>query len=154
MGDRTWTGIQFSGAMTRAVAEELAEELRGQGCQCDEGPEGDLSVEHLLRPHQQFYDDDCNYAHMEGVENHCREHGIAYLKQWSPGGDYGEGMQLFNGREGLGVGTIEGEPALTISQIKELGIGMLGYIDAFLKFEEHFPPVTIIEPETTEGETP
>lgn len=142
MGDRTYTSISFSGRISYALAEELVQELEGQACSCDEGPEGELTVEHLKVPHHQFYDTECNYAQMEGVENFCREHGIAYEKTWEAGGDYGPGTMIFTGTEEIQCGTIEGEPALTLSQIKELGTGFLAYFDS-LDFSK-YPPLEIV----------
>lgn len=142
MGDRTWTSIRFSGRITTAVAAELAEALRNQGCQCDEGPKGQISVEHL-KLDQYFYDEECNYGNMDDIEGLCDEHGIAYFKSWEPGGGYGPGVKLFTGTEEVECGTIDGEPALTIRQIKELGTGFLAFLDSF-DFSK-YPPLEIVE---------
>jgi hypothetical protein len=120
-----------------------------QCCQCDEGPEGDLSIEHLKVPYNQFYDDDCNYATMEGVEAVCNEHGIAYHKSWSSGGGYGEGEEIFTGTETHQIGTIDGEPAMTLRQIKELGTGFLAYLDMF--DWSKYPPVEIVEDDAAQA---
>jgi hypothetical protein len=151
MGDRTWTGIEFSGKITREVAEGLLAQLKDQGCQCDGGPAGEITVEHLREAHNQFYDEECNYATMEGVEEYCKEHGIRYQKIWSSGGGFGEGMEIFTGHDTIQSGTIEGETAVTLSQIKKLGVGFLGFLESFEDWEKHNPPLEITE--ATEGVT-
>lgn len=78
MGDRTWTGITFSGKVNKEIAEGLVECLIAQGCQDQDGGR-DLTLDDLRKPHEQFSDDECNYATMEGVESHCEEHGIIEL---------------------------------------------------------------------------
>jgi hypothetical protein len=150
MGDRTYVSIRFSGQITAEQADELIQELDGQGCRCDDPDTGKLEPIQLTT--SMFYDSECNYATMDGVEDFCREHSIAYCKTWEAGGDYGPGMEIFNGTNVISVGTIGGEPALSLSEIKRHGIGMLGFLESFENFDKHFPPVTIIEPETTEGE--
>jgi hypothetical protein len=141
MGDRTWTSIRFSGKITQAVAEELIEQLNAQGCSCDEGPEGKLTIEHL-KLDQYFYDGECDYGQMEGVEDLCHEHGIAYLKTWEPGGGYGPGNKLFTGTEDIECGTIDGEPALTLREIKQHGTGFMAFLDS-LDFTK-YPPLEIV----------
>lgn len=147
MGDRTYTTIKFSGEISYAQAEELIQELEGQGCRCDDPDTGELTVDQLAD--STFYDSECNYAQMEGVENYCREQGIKYLKTWEPGGGYGSGIMLFNGTTDVECGTVDGEPALTLGQIKKLGIGMIGFLKSFDGFDE---PLKIVgEPSEEEA---
>lgn len=141
MGDRTYTSIRFSGKITRAVAKELIAELEGQSCRRnDHDGTAELDVEMLTDC--SFYDSECNYAIMEGVEAVCAEHNISYRKQWEPGGDYGPGIELFDGTHARQIGTLEGEPVVTLSQIKELGIGVMGYLQSFA---DDLPPLQIID---------
>lgn len=152
MGDRVWTGVSFSGHATTEVAEGLISQLEGQGCHCDDGPEGDLSIEHL-KLDVVFYDDQCNYGTMEGVENYCREHNISYLKTWEAGGGYGSGLMLYNAvvGEALECATADGDPSLGLEDLKsyrEKGktldevITYLGYFD---KFRDGFPVMEVSE---------
>lgn len=152
MGDRTWTGIQFSGAITREVAEGLIEQLEAQGCDCDLGPQGDLTIEHLRAPHNPFTDYECNYATMEGVETYCREHHISYFKEWSAGGGYGSGMEIYCAVVDTSweVQDVEGEPVISlrdlISAHKEGKIEeTINYLKGFTDFEKNYPPLEIVE---------
>lgn len=144
MGDRTYTAIRFSGKITAEQAEELILELAGQGCQCDDGPEGDLTIEHL-KLDQYFYDNECNYGQMEGVEDYCREQGIPYCKTWDAGGDYGPGMKVFTGSEEHECGTLDGDPVVTREMIIELGTGVLEYFDRFDFSSPRYPPIEIVD---------
>jgi len=150
MGDRTWTSISFSGIVSPKVAQELVEELVGQGCQCDDGPEGDLSIEHL-KLDTVFYDEECNYATMEGVEEFCRENHISYCKTWASGGGYGEGAELYNAvvNQTVSVPTTDGEAAIGVSELTgfmstgktlEDVVNYLRHID---NFRAGYPPLVI-----------
>jgi hypothetical protein len=105
----------------------------------------------LLEPHALFYDSECNYATMEGVEAVCDAHGITYHKSWSSGSDYGEGEEIFTGTETHQIGTIDGEPAMTLRQIEELGTGFLTHFNMFLEFEKNCPPLEIIEDDAAQA---
>lgn len=150
MGDRTWTGISFSGHITEAQAQELVEELKGQGCMCD--GEGEISIEHL-RLDTCFYDEECNYANMHGVEDWCRDNHVGYLKTWAPGGGYGEGAELYIAVPGvtISVPQCEGEAALTVSKLREFqGQGaslddVIRYVDQVENYRKHYPPLEIVE---------
>jgi hypothetical protein len=150
MGDRTWTSITFSGIISREVADELVEQLKDQGCYVDVGPEGDLSIEHLRMPHAQFYDEECNYAQMEGVEAYCQEHHITYFKSWSAVGDYGPGMEIYHAiaDQIVQCANVDGEPVIELKQlIKAHSEGriedMIGYLKSFSDFEKNNPPLVI-----------
>jgi hypothetical protein len=142
MGDRTYTDIQFSGRITREVAEGLVEQLTEQGCDANDGPEGDITVEHLKIPGNVFWDDECNYANMEGVEAYCDEHHIFYKKTWSAGSEYGPGIEIFDGGKPRSIGALEGEPVMTFAQIKELGVELYGYMQSW---DFDYPPLEIID---------
>lgn len=152
MGDRTWTGISFSGHITRAQADELALELEGQGCRCDDGDDGDITYKHLMLD-TCFCDEDCNYATMEGVEEWCKENHVTYLKTWSAGGGYGEGATLYIGVPGtqIDVPTSDGEAALTASNLKdfdEKGASIkdvLHYLDLIENYRTHYPALVVQE---------
>ena len=144
MGDRVYTSIRFSGRITTAQAEGLIEEIKGQCCQADEGPSGDLTIEHL-KLDTCFYDEQCNYAEMEGIEAYCQEHKIAYRKQWSEGGGFAAGMTVFTGDEVHECSTIDGEPAVTRAMLKQLGTGILEFFDRFDFSAPRYPPVTIVD---------
>jgi hypothetical protein len=140
MGDRTHTSIRFSGRIPRSLAEELLQELEGQACLSNATDSGTLKLEDLT---DSFYDSECNYGQMEGVEDFCREHDIAYEKTWEAGGGYGPGVMIYTGSEELECGTIEGEPALTLAAIKKHGTGFMAFFDS-LDFDK-YPPVEIVD---------
>lgn len=155
MGDRTWTGISFSGHITHAVAEGLLEELRAQHCFCDDGPDEaahELCLEQLTLD-TCFYDAECNYAQMEGVESYCRDNQITFLKTWSAGGSYGEGAELYIAVPGvtIEVPTADGEPALWSAKLKEFRDqgatldDVLRYLDQLDNFRKYNPPLEIVE---------
>jgi hypothetical protein len=141
MGDRTYTSIRFGGKITATQADELIQELEGQGCRCDDPDTGKLETSQLTA--SSFYDSECNYGQMEGVEDYCREHGIAYEKCWEAGGDYGPGIMIFTGTEEHESGTLDGEVVVTRSQFLKLGTGILEFFDRF-DFSKH-PPLVIVE---------
>lgn len=151
MGDRAWTSIMFSGVVNRDVAERLIAELNAQNCQCDEGPEGEFTVERLTLD-SCFYDEQCNYAQMEDVEGFCQESGVTYLKQWAAGGGYGPGFELYNALVGQSF-TVEGheEPAIGASELRaclERGNTLqdvIGYLDKIQNFRKYYPPLEIRE---------
>lgn len=143
MGDRTYTTIRFSGKITAAQAAELIQELEGQGCRCDDHDTGKLEPELLST--SQFYDSECNYGQMDGVENYCRDQEIPYCKTWEAGGSYGPGILIFTGSEEYACGTLDGEPVVTRSMLKGLGTGILEYFDRFDFSEQRYPPVEIID---------
>jgi hypothetical protein len=141
MGDRAYTTIQFSGTISRELAEELVRELEGQACRCDDPDTDKLEIKLLMT--SSFYDSDCNYATMEGVENFCREHGVPYCKTWVAGDSYGPGMTVFTGSEAHDCGTLDDEPVVTRSQLLKLGTGILEYFDRFDFTPPRYPPLVI-----------
>lgn len=154
MGDRTWTGISFSGHIAKAQAEGLLEELKGQRCFCDDGPGEihELCLEQLTLD-TCFYDEECNYATMEGVESFCRDNQITYLKTWAAGGGYGEGAELYIAVPGvtIEVPTADSEAALGTAKLKEFRDqgatldDVLRYLDQVDNFRKHHPPLEIVE---------
>ncbi len=152
MGDRTWTGITFSGKCNSEVAEELVQELLGQGCQAQAGPEGELTVEHLREAHNQFYDDQCNYASMDGVEAFCQDKGISFLKVWEAGGDYEGGFHLYNAvvNQSFEVNGAD-EPALNVSELEKFAKQgktrheVIAYLKAIADFDKKYPALEIVE---------
>lgn len=157
MGDRTWTGIQFSGIVTREVAEELLDLLDMQCCGCHAGPElgrghadNKFQIEHLAEPHNQFYDDECNYATMEDIESFCREHHVSYFKSWQAGGDYGPGMEIYHAivDQAVQCSDIDGEPVIGLDElIKAYDKGEIDdkikFLRSFKDWEANFPPIVI-----------
>lgn len=152
MGDRTWTGIQFSGVITREVAEGLLEKLRSQYCHCDDGPGevDELCLEQLTLD-TCFYDEECNYARMEGVEGFCHDNHITFLKTWAAGGGYGEGAELYIAVPGvtIEVSTTDGEAALETTKLKQFRDqgatldDVLRYLDQVDNFRTHYPPLVV-----------
>lgn len=149
MGDRTWTSISFSGVINRDVALQLVEELHAQGCSCDDGPAGDLTLQHLTIA-EFFYAEQCNYASMEGVEAVCQENGITYLKHWAAGGGYDAGYELYLAVADQSMQVAGGEePAMGARDLRaclERGNTLqdvIDYLDKIENFREHFPPLEI-----------
>lgn len=151
MGDRTWTGITFSGKLNREVAEGLVVELEGQHCQSESGRE--ITIDDLLN-HNQLWDDECNYASMEGVEGYCREHGVSYLKVWAAGGDYEAGYEIYNAVVNQTFQVTGGDdPSLGASELREFMKqgktlqDVVAYIEQFQQtvWEANYPAVEIVE---------
>jgi hypothetical protein len=153
MGDRTWTGISFSGKMNHEHATGLVKELLDQHCRCDdgEGEPGEITVAHLVLD-TCFYDEECNYAQMEGVETFCREHGVSYLKTWSSGGGYGAGYSLYNA---VVDQTFEvpgdDEPALGLTELTQFAKegktlqDVIAYLEAISNFRAHYPLLELVQ---------
>jgi hypothetical protein len=153
MGDRVWTAIQFSGVITREVADALVEELNGQCNDASHGPEGrDFTIEHLKVPHNQFTDDECNYGTMEGIEALCQEHGISYLKIWADGGGFEAGQEIYNavtgviiecpGRDDYCLSLTELEKSLERGNTLE---DVVGFLRGFKDFAKNYPALEIVE---------
>lgn len=150
MGDRSWTAISFSGNITADQAEDLLFEIAAQGCKCDDGDDGGITVEHL-KLDTCFYDEECNYALMDGIESWCKENHVSYLKTWSPGGGYGEGAELYIAIPGatIAMPQCEGEACLTAGNLKELRDkgatldDVIRYVDQVERFREHHPPLVV-----------
>ena len=149
MGDRTYAYIRFSGAANREVAEDLLVELANQGCLSNEDDDPP-TLENLA---ETFYDSECNYASMEGVELFCQLSGISYVKTWEPGGSYGAGIELYNAvvNQSFQVATSEGEPVLTLGELmkiveegKDLN-DVIEYLKTFVNSEDVYPPLKIID---------
>lgn len=153
MGDRTWTGIQFSGVVTRRVAEILVEELSDQCTNSSAGSaEGEFTIGHLKEPHNQFTDDECNYGEMEEIEALCHEHGISYLKIWASGGGYEAGQKIYNAVTGTSFECPGGDDfCISLSELqRSLSNGntledVIGFLRSFKDFEKNYPPLEIVE---------
>lgn len=152
MGDRTWTGIQFSGIISKDVAEGLLDELNAQcdDCSNDVPNVRKFSLEHLQVPHNQFTDDECNYATMEGVEDYCRECHISYRKTWNTGGDYSSGVEIYNALvdQTWAINDVEGEPVIGVNDLVEAHAAgkiedMINYLKSFTDWEKNYPPLEI-----------
>lgn len=157
MGDRTWTGIQFSGIITEDVGHELLGLLDDQCEGCQDGPElvaghaeVKFTLDHLRVPHNQFYDGECNYGTMEAIEAFCQEHNISYFKTWQAGGEYGPGMEIYHAivDQTVQCPDIDGEPVIGLKEL--IDAYDEGKIDDKIKFlrsfkdwEANFPPIEI-----------
>lgn len=114
MGDRTWTSIEFSGAISFEQAEELLQLLKDQGCYANHSDDTP-KLDNLVNS-DSFYDSDCNYSQMEDIEAWCGENNVSYLKSWEPGGGYGPGMEIWDdaAETTYTCATVESSPALTV----------------------------------------
>lgn len=157
MGDRTWAGISFAGIINEEDVDDLLEACEADGLCCDSGPETrTLVAEHLK---YELYNEEANYGQLETVQSYCQENGISYCMRWYEGGDYGPGMEIYNAVVGqtFTCGTIEGEPAVTLSDLEKAGSpeDLIGYLKAFNNFEENYGALEILElpqpPVTGEG---
>ncbi|MDQ3024404.1 MAG: hypothetical protein M3R04_08495 [bacterium] len=145
MGDRTWTSIRFSGAIKRADAHKLIEELEAQGCESNRVDSRDLKIEDLI---DAFHDYECNYAQMEGVEALAKELNISYFKTWQAGGDYGAGSTMYNALVGLEFNCvdIDGGPAVTLKELKSKPVeDTITYLEAFANWEGNNPPLKVVD---------
>jgi hypothetical protein len=149
MGDRTYATIRFSGVIDRDKVDDLVGWLEDQGCQPDNGGE---IADNL---NGWFYDTECNYGTMDGVETFCQEVGISYLKCHDSGDNYEAGVELYNALvdKTFDCGTYDGEPMLPISDLLEYrDEGTLDSMVDYLKslrvseFEKNYPPLEIREP--------
>lgn len=154
MGDRTYTQIEFSGAISEEQGEELLAHLEAQGCAVNDPAAGDKMDLAALSAGASFYDSECNYAQMEEIEAWCGENNVSYLKNWEAGGDYGPGLQLFDATTGETVEcpALESAPAVPLSElitarndgtIDTLIAGMQKFAD----FSTHFPPLKVLKVE-------
>lgn len=145
MGDRTFTAIRFAGVINEENVNDLLEAIEAHGMACDDGPEtSSIMTEHLV---YELYDSECNYADLSTIEEACQELGVSYCKRWDEGGGYGPGMEIYNAVVGvtLTCGTIEGEPAVTLSDLEQAGSpeDLIGYLKAFNDFEENYGTLEI-----------
>jgi hypothetical protein len=157
MGDRTWTGIKFSGTINSDVAEGLLAGLNDECNDCSSNIDmskgvDHFTLEHLRDPHNQFSDDECNYATMEYIEAYCRDHHISYFKTWCAGGDYSSGMEIYNAivDQTWQIADVDGEPAVGLRElIKAHAEGKIedtiGFYQGFLDWEKNYPPLEIVE---------
>jgi hypothetical protein len=148
MGDRTWTSIRFSGELTTELADALVEELDAQGCRWDDNRGHNMAPTRAsLTEADYFYDEEANYGTMEEVTGWCEENHISYLLYWEAGGGYGPGYSLYNAVTGVtfGCGAIEGEPAVTLSDLNKVGSveDLSGYLKTFNDFEANYGPLVI-----------
>jgi hypothetical protein len=147
MGDRTYTTITLSGVVNEEDVDELVEAVNADWLTCDDGPE--LNDNALMREHLEWmmYNPEANYGELEETQSACQRLGVSYLKVWAEGGGYGPGMEIYNAVTGVTVtcGAIEGEPALTLSDIKKIGDAeaAIGYLEAFNNFRENYGPFEI-----------
>jgi hypothetical protein len=156
MGDRAWTSIEFSGIVSREVADGLLQELDAQGCQSNATDSSALTIESFS---DSFYDEECNYGTMEGVEAYCHEHHISFLKHWADGGGYGSGFELYDAvvNDSVQLPANEGEVCMNLGELKGFAKkgksldDIIGYMSRVEKFSEHYPPLEIQE-QVTEGE--
>lgn len=147
MGDRVWAQIQLSGKLNSEHVPELLNALKDQGCQCHEGPDGDLTAEHLVFP---LYDNECNYGNMDEVEAFCRSHGVSYFKEYGSGGGFPAGYLLYNAVVDQDFDACgEDEPALGVSELETYAKqgktlqDVVNYLKAMKDFSTHYPPLEI-----------
>ena len=147
MGDRTYTNIEFTGDISEEQAEELVAELEAQGCAPNNYSNEDLLE--ALKAGDSFYDMECNYATMEGVEGWCFENQVGYLKTWEAGGDYGPGIELWKPgmKSSEQCASIEGSPATELNDlIKARDAGKIDeLIDDLKKFTTLGPPLRVLD---------
>lgn len=147
MGDRTYTAIEFTGDISEEQAAELVELLEIQGCESHQ--HGSLLLLEALRDGDGFWDSECNYATMEGVEGWCFENQVGYLKTWEAGGDYGPGIELWKPgmKSSEQCALIEGSPATELNElIKARDAGKIDeLIDDLKKFTTLGPPLRVLD---------
>lgn len=148
MGDRTWTSIAFSGKLNAELAPTLVILLGQQACRSTE----DDSTPSLSTLDHTWYDDECNYGQMDGVEGFCRAHGVSYLKSWNSGGGYGAGYLLYNAVVDQSFEVPgDDEPALGLSELTQLASegktlqDVVVYLQAISDFAKHYPPLELID---------
>jgi hypothetical protein len=146
MGDRTYTTIEFTGDISEEQAAELVAELEGQGCSPNNYGSEDLLE--ALKAGDSFYDMECNYATMEGVESWCGENEVGYLKTWAAGGDYGPGIELWKPgmKSSEQCASLEGEPIATLDDlIKARDAGKVDdLINNLKRFTTLGPPLRVL----------
>lgn len=151
MGDRTYTSIQFSGEISEEQAGELVVLLCAQGCSSN-ATDGPPTVSGL-KEHEgdSFYDNECNYATMAEIEAWCAENRVSYLKDWSQGGEYGPGLELYDHAAGTTeqCSAIESSPAITLSELitlREDGAldERIAHLSKFENFSTHFPQLKVL----------
>jgi len=146
MGDRTYTSILFAGVINEENVDELLDACNTDGVTCDDGP----SLLHGLQPdHLKYclYDLEANYGELRAIEATCKDLGVSYCKSWCEGGGYSSGMEIYNAVVGVTMqcGTIDGEPAVTLSDLEKAGSpeDLVGYLKAFNNFVDNYGELEI-----------
>lgn len=111
MGDRTTVHILIGGDLPADQVEaflKLMDEARFEEPVTRE----DLQKGEVL----ERYAYDVNYASLE-VEQQIRTLGLPYVKEWEPGGDYGSGIEIFDGTTTLEFDAVRSGTTVTATTL-------------------------------------
>lgn len=147
MGDRTWTGIRFSGMIRESQLPKLIDAMEADQVVAWVGNGQEEPTRENIA--EQFSDDECNYAELDACEAIASELGLSYHKTWASGDDYPSGQKIYLAVTGSEFETTdsEGEPMICLTELKKLGYaGALAKLEMFTepRLSELLPPLEII----------
>lgn len=126
MGDRTSVAIEIGGKLDRALIGELIEAAASDWA-CPEWDGENLTeadvIECATDGHAVYLvSNECNYAHLDALEDFCGRHALFFRKEWEAGGSYPCAGELVDagGSVNYALGAIGESPAICVDDIRKL----------------------------------
>ncbi len=152
MGDRCSMSINFGGQLKRELVEEFIEAIDADGFSSHQlgsfiGKPVDKVMEDIIS--NGVFGDDINYAQFDQIKAFCMDQKIQYWAWNGTGGDYGEGLERYDGEDARSAACSDGEPMIAMFEllkIESLAQGLADVLEIAKWWRvTELPPLEIVD---------